>query len=238
MYINALLIPADKTQPIQRIAIADDRLDALQGAVGGMVESVPYHADPTIVAYINELGKLECEPNPRATQLLGPGLFAGDFIAGDVVICGLNQRTGGNADCPDGFEARLSETRVLPQPDTTIHRKQHVSSEWALTAAADGRFSVAVLLVQYESAGVDLASGETHGSRFSATLTNKAQPADADHLTSADASLPISRLEVSGFSRLILELFAALALKHLCELYAKSDPRVTRYFAVASGAAL
>jgi hypothetical protein len=237
MYLNVLLIPADEALPVRRIAIADDSLEHLRDAVGGMVESVPYHADPRIAAYVNELGKLECEPNPRATQLLGPGLFAGDYIAGDVVICGLNQRTAGNADCPDGFEARLADRRELPPPNAAIHHDQHATREWALAAAADGSFSVAVLQMQYEEAGVD-AAGEPHGTRFTATLTNSTQPADAGLVTEASESLCIYREHAPGFSEFWLDLFEELALERLQGLYAKSDPRVTRFFAVATGAAL
>jgi len=241
MRINALLIPAEEALPIRRVTIADDRLEDLQAAVGGLVEPVPYHADAMVTAYVNELGKVECEANPRATQLLGPGLYAGDYIAGDVLICGFDSNTGANADCPVGFEARLNARRQLPEANLAMQREQLLTREWALKADPDCRFTVAVLLAGYEPAGVDAASGESHGNQFRALLANRTERSDLALVTGPSdggESFCVCREAVPGFSQFGLELFADLALARLRDLYGKSDPRVTRFFALASGAAL
>jgi hypothetical protein len=107
MSISALLIPTDDALPIRRIIVGKDGLADLQAAVGGSIEAVPYYAHEGITTYINESGKFECEPNRRATQLLGPGLFAGDYIAGNLVVCGFDPDTGEDLDCPEWFETWL-----------------------------------------------------------------------------------------------------------------------------------
>ena len=237
MSINALLIPADETQPVRRITIADDGLADLQAAVGGQIEAVPYHADPAITIYINEEGKFGCDPNPRATQLLGPGLFAGDYIAGDVVVCGFAADTGVNLDCPEEFEATLTHRRRLPEPNATAQCVGSVSREWALSGAADGSFRIALLLVTYETAGIDTASGEPHANRFRAILTNRTPGADVAP-TDDGRGVCVCREDVPGFSQFGLQIFEDLAIERLRGLYAKSDPRVTQFFRVASGGAL
>jgi hypothetical protein len=240
MSISALVIPADEALPIRRIIVAEDGLADLQAAVGGSIEAVPYHAHDGITTYINESGKFECEPNTRATQLLGPGLFAGDYIAGNLVVCGFDPSTGENLDCPEWLETRLGCPRVLEDPDGVKQCERSTSREWALTADADGRFSIAVLLVTFELAGVD-ASSVPHGHQFTAVLGGQTRPSISTVCpvqSDFDKSLPICREEVPGFSRRRLDLFDEDAIERLRGLYAKSDPRVTRFFRLASGAAL
>jgi hypothetical protein len=237
MSVKALLIPADQAQPVGRITIAEDGLAELQAAVGGTIEAVPYHADPAITTYINEEGEFVCEPNPRATQLLGPGLFAGDYIAGDVVVCGFDSATGVNLDCPEGFEATLAHRRRLPEPNATGQFGRRISMEWALSGDADGSFRLALLLVTYQPASIDTASGASHGNQFLAILANRTSSTDAEH-GDGTCGVCICREELPGFSQFGLEIFEELAVERLRGLYAKSDPRVTRFFRVASGGAL
>jgi hypothetical protein len=240
MSISALVIPADEALPIRRITVAEDGLADLQTAVGGSIEAVPYYAHDGITTYINESGKFECEPNPRATQLLGPGLFAGDYIAGNLVVCGFDPSTGENLDCPEWFETRLGRPRVLEDPAGFKQCERSTSREWALTGDTDGRFSVAVLLVTFELPGVD-ASSVPHGHQFTAMLGGQTRPSRPNACPVSgdfDKSLRICREEVSGFSRRELDLFDEVAIERLRGLYAKSDPRVTRFFRLASGAAL
>jgi hypothetical protein len=106
-HVSALLIPASETRPPRRIDISG--LADLQAAVGGYIEMLSYHGDPDVCAYVNEEGKYTDghDRNSRATRLLGPGLRAGDWIAGDVVIVGFDRAAGEERDLPDGFENTL-----------------------------------------------------------------------------------------------------------------------------------
>ncbi len=240
MSISALLIPADESLPIRRIMIAEKGLADLQAAVGGSIEAVPYHAHDGITAYVNESGKFECEPNPRATHLLGPGLFAGDYIAGDLVVCGFDPATGENLDCPEWFEMRLRRPRVLKDPDAFKRSERSTCREWALAADPDGSFTVAVLLVTFELPGVNEAS-VPHGHQFTAVLGGQSRPSSRNACPAADdfdKEVCFCREEVPGFSQFRLGIFDEIAIERLRGLYARSDPRVTRFFRLASGAAL
>jgi hypothetical protein len=240
MSISALLIPADEGLRIRRIIVAEDGLADLQAAVEGSIEAIPYYAHDGITAYINESGKFECEANRRATQLLGPGLFAGDYIAGNLVVCGFDPSTGENLDCPEWFEARLGRPRVLQDSDGFKQGERSTSREWALAADADGHFSIAVLLVTFEPPGVDVSS-VPHGHQFAALLGGQTRPSRPNVCPvpgDFDKSLRICREEVPDFSRRGLDLFSEDAIERLRGLYAISDPRVTRFFRLASGAAL
>lgn len=94
-------------------------LDVLQEAVGGLIQAVPLpgfikDADKATV-YVNEDGKFtlvdeDGRPiiNKRATDFMVPGvgLFFGDFIAGPMVLCGFNPRTGAHAELPKSVHDR------------------------------------------------------------------------------------------------------------------------------------
>ena len=128
---RALLIPVEG--PITELHLppssdpSSDRssLRTLQEAVGGWIEAV---AIPEFVtdseratAYVNEEGKLEALPiNRRATDMMVPGvgLMWGDYIAGPMVVCGFDPRTGENASIPPGVErrVRLIEHEAGPAP--------------------------------------------------------------------------------------------------------------------------
>jgi hypothetical protein len=239
--ITALLIPADDTQPVRRITVADNGLEDLQAAVGGRIEALPYYADDTITTYVNEEGKFGCEPNTRATQLLGPGLLAGDYVASDLVVCGFDPDARVNLNCPEGFETRLHQRRKFPQPNICARSGNSVTYEWALGCNASGEFRVATLSIVYETAGVNRLTDEPHADQFCAVLANRTH-----HATLPDSDTPgaladeasFCREEVTDFSRIDLAIFANVALERLSGLYAKSDPRITRFFCVNSGAAL
>ncbi len=240
MSISALIIPADEALRVRRITIAQDGLADLQAAVGGSIKAVPYYAHDGITAYINESGQFECEPNPRATQLLGPGLLAGDYIAGNLVVCGFDPYKGENLDCPEWFETRLERPRILQDPDAFKQYERSTSREWALTADTEGRFSIAVLLVTFELPGVDISS-VPHGYQFTALLGCQTRPSSPNACPvpgDFDKSLRICREEVPGFSRRGLDRFDEDAIERLRGLYARSHPRVTRFFRLSSGAAL
>lgn len=98
--MNFIVIPSDG--PIHSIEAGEDKsYEALSGAVGGYIEALPFERhDRRATAYINEEGKFDpaCEPNPRASALVE--LFPGDYIAGPLVIAGLNHNTGATESCP------------------------------------------------------------------------------------------------------------------------------------------
>lgn len=114
---SALLLPVHG--PVQAVTLngpaGSGDLDQLQELVGGNIQALPLpeFLDPEgeATAYINEDGKYTegCSPNMRATDLLVPGigLFFGDHIAGPMVLCGFNARTGAHADLPDGVARRV-----------------------------------------------------------------------------------------------------------------------------------
>lgn len=96
---RALLIPAGGTP--EEVEIPDkDELDALQGFVGGWIEYVPTEQDVTL--YCNEEGKiLNLPPNLLATSLFGALLMGGDYLAGDVIVCGPLDDEGYSLPLPE-----------------------------------------------------------------------------------------------------------------------------------------
>lgn len=111
---RALLIP--ERGPIREVEL-DGSLEQLQSLVGGCIEAVPLppfipKADEA-TAYIHEDGKYECGPNLRATDYFVPGvgLFWDDYIAGPLLLCGFDPRTGEHAELPKSVvdRARLIE---------------------------------------------------------------------------------------------------------------------------------
>ena len=118
---RALLIPAEG--PLREIEL-DGSLEQLQELVGGRIQALPLpdFIDPNgrATAYVNEEGKYEQadRPNMRATDFLVPGvgLFFGDHVAGDMLLCGFDSATGDHADLPDAVaaRARLIEREASP----------------------------------------------------------------------------------------------------------------------------
>jgi hypothetical protein len=98
---TALVIPEDPNVDPYKVDIERaDSLGALQRIVGGYIEALPVRDRPDLTAYVHEEGKFVCQANGRATQFMARGLFAGDYIAGNLVICGFDAGTGENLDCP------------------------------------------------------------------------------------------------------------------------------------------
>lgn len=95
--MRGIVIPADNDLPIKAIDLADDNhLAAMQGVVGGLIEGVMWVDAPHGVdVYANEEGKiLGLAGNARATHLLRRSLMIGDWIAGDVLIIGVDHNEG------------------------------------------------------------------------------------------------------------------------------------------------
>jgi hypothetical protein len=234
--VTAVLIPADVNEPVGRITV--EGLAGLQAAVRGDIEAVDTAVlGPLLTSYINADGKCNgCQPNPRATQLLGPGLFAGDFIAGPLVVCGFDAGEGENRDCPPGFEAEfLGIARPLARPDHQLPGPRSITYAWNLQTTPAGARELAVLHIGYRPGG-------PRAHEFYATLQNETAMDPAHAIVrrglSAGGGVILCRQEVSRFTPGALERFAELALARLTGLYGHSDPRVTRYFATMFGASL
>jgi len=117
--VRAIVIPANAEEPIHEIGLtgnpSDGYLDALQALVGGLIEAVPWSGAPDdVTLYVNEEGKFDQDANPRndrATRMLRPGtgLFLGDWIAGALVIAGLDRRTGETVSLSDDVDVSVVE---------------------------------------------------------------------------------------------------------------------------------
>jgi hypothetical protein len=225
--VSALLIPADEKQPARRIDLTG--LDDLQAAVGGYIEMVSYHDDPDVCAYVNEEGKYTdgCAPNPRATRLLGPGLRAGDWIAGDAVIVGFDRAAGEERDLPDGFESRLTATASLRDPEQTVHGERHISYEWELGKDGQGALELATLnIIHHKRRG---------GGYFTALVMNETVKTTGGITQRRFAPLSATRIcteEVPRYSAKAMREFAATALDRLRGLYEHEDPQIHGYFRV------
>ncbi len=108
---RALVIPVDGA--VQAVEL-DGSLAQLQGLVGGLIEAL---AVPSFIpgadratCYVGEESKFqECSPNMRATDFLVPGigLWAGDYVAGPMVVAGFRPGTGDHAELPASVEKRV-----------------------------------------------------------------------------------------------------------------------------------
>lgn len=111
--MKAFVIPVEGPCYETDIPEGDGSLAALQELVGGWIEAVNIpefiEGSETGTAYINEEGKLTDLPfNGRATDFMVPGvgIFFGDYIAGTMVLFGIDYETGENAPVPDGMVRR------------------------------------------------------------------------------------------------------------------------------------
>lgn len=97
---EGVFIPANENVPISRRQVTS--LEDYQAAVGGFIEAVyTAEAGQEVVAFINELGKLEGLPeNKRATSFLQGRLRHNDYIAGDAIVFGVDFDAGLELDCP------------------------------------------------------------------------------------------------------------------------------------------
>ena len=66
----------------------DFKLEELQAIVGGLIQII--EINNTEIMVMNEDGKLEMLPlNEKATAIYQSGVYAGDIIVGDALICNL-----------------------------------------------------------------------------------------------------------------------------------------------------
>lgn len=102
--ITVLFIPADESRPIETREIIPD-LDGLKSLVGGYLEVVGL-TNPLATMYVDMDGKSKGLPvNARATFLgISQNHMLGDFIVGDVFICGVPDAGGIDTDCPPFYQ--------------------------------------------------------------------------------------------------------------------------------------
>lgn len=88
-----------------------------QDTVGGLIESIPLTSDTD--AYINEDGKVMCQPNIFATFLaqINSRLNHGDFVAGNMIVIGKPDADGNDTDVPDWV---LDFVNKINAPEQTI----------------------------------------------------------------------------------------------------------------------
>jgi hypothetical protein len=92
-------------------------LKDLQDTVGGLIECIPLTDDTD--AYINEEGKMICQPNIFATFVaqINKRLNHGDFVAGNMIVVGKPDADGNDTDVPDWV---LDFVTKMNAPEPTI----------------------------------------------------------------------------------------------------------------------
>ena len=115
--MKAMLVPVDGLP----ITIEVDGLGGLQAAVGGYIEPCSWIFDDKPAVYVNEEGKLACEPNravyataedARNLSALGGNVEEGcvlDILYGDFVCVGFDPNTGESRDISDNEIAKVKE---------------------------------------------------------------------------------------------------------------------------------
>lgn len=94
--MRALLIPVEGNMRV----VEHNGLEDLQKLVGGDIETLPVGRED-VAPFFNEEGKVNGLPrNERATKLLAASLMPEDHVAGDMVLCGLNTKTGDTVALP------------------------------------------------------------------------------------------------------------------------------------------
>ena len=116
--IKALLINTDGSTEAITLPRDDSlRLEALQQAVGGLIEALPIYRNGTCVAdgIGNDEAKLvNLERNELATAVMGPnGLFPGDYIAGPMVVMGPVDADGVETSIPEDLAAEIQSLEHL-----------------------------------------------------------------------------------------------------------------------------
>lgn len=111
--VQAIVVPADLSEPIRLEQLDKHNAGAFRRIVGGSLEAVEL-TDPVASVYFNEEGKLQELPiNHRLTMLLWMHnkLFRGeDVIVGDGLIVGPPDEEGGDQDAPGELVELLFNT--------------------------------------------------------------------------------------------------------------------------------
>lgn len=105
--------------------VSVENLEDLQAILGGNIEQVPAYIEGACV-FCHELGKVMRLPvNKVATLWLSEPLGENDWIAGTVIVVGLDHATGEERDLPASITAESIRASVtnLTQKDLTGWQK-------------------------------------------------------------------------------------------------------------------
>jgi hypothetical protein len=107
---TAIVIPADREQPLRVEEIEQGGLAHCQRLVGGYIQVINLD-NPPCSMYLNEDGKVQELPlNKRATAVMwvhNPVFFEHDIIVGDALITGPPDDQGYDTDVPKVLEQLL-----------------------------------------------------------------------------------------------------------------------------------
>jgi hypothetical protein len=238
-----VLIPADNDEPIRRVEYGG--LESMQAHVGGDIQAIDPPDIKDVTCYIHEEGKVIGLPfNSRAQALVGPILFAGDSINGDMLVCGWIFDTDEYYDLPEGWEAqhlgKYPHIGRLPEPDRTEKGNRSIEFAWKLRAEGE-KTHYAVLSCGHQKAGMNFMSGRQHGSEYYATLRNQDEEEGTYGKTVSfmiGSGVAIMRKDTTRFNQKQFEDFASSALGALHLAYAESNPKVLGFYQVEHGASL
>ena len=110
--MNALLIPVEGAPRTIDIRESFELAD-MQAAVHGNIELVVLNSHPNLSIFVNEEGKFTEPTNLTATRWAQPDLFAGDWIAGPMLVLGPVDNAGNTTALSDEAKDEL-----LTQLDT------------------------------------------------------------------------------------------------------------------------
>jgi hypothetical protein len=130
--VRALLIPPELDQPIHDVQLPDvDTLRTMQQHVGGHIKAINLDGLDHVTCYVDEEGKFTQPRNPRATVFLAPQLFADDYIAGPLLVCGLDPATGATVPLTSSFDAAFVRFVLDMMPQIMRGRRPPTLAEHA-----------------------------------------------------------------------------------------------------------
>lgn len=155
MAISAIVIPADRREPIRLEQFAPNDLAAKQRLVSGHIEVVRLNY-PSALLYMNEEGKLRDLPtNTRATALWWVHdirYLAADHIQGDAFVLGMPNEDGESTSVPDDLVQLLLHTS-----EYTTQAKTRDSSHWNGNGSVHGDwFTAAVDAIRLAQEGTNV----------------------------------------------------------------------------------
>lgn len=241
--MKALLIPVEgAARPVEvRNGDGGATLEDLQRLVGGDFETGPYPGRDDVAPYWHAEGKYAgaggqpLPRNERATGLLAPTLFDGDWIAGDLVLLGFDAATGESRSLPEDLTLPAPPDLDLLLAEPKIHRgERRVRHDWLLTTDDDGQRHYLVLTVRYNSGGVNYFSGRNEPRCYEATFGRETERDVAGGTIRgfrAFSAMLVERSdEVGRYSQKRLEEFVPVARSRLRVLATEGNGKVARYF--------
>lgn len=137
--ITALFLPAEETQPVQKVEIDAEDVDAMQQIVGGRFQALNLVRPPASL-FLNDSGNIDGLPvNRRATYLLwlhAKAHLGQTVIGGDALLTGMPDGRGNTKSMPAELETLLCNTEayhveVLPDKHGPWVADMLRFTEWA-----------------------------------------------------------------------------------------------------------